>query len=323
MLIALLALTVTVLSPAVATGSAHTETVASFSFDAGELPEGVTVDKKGNVFFPYSPLGQLWKLPKKGGSPELFGQIAGLQPGDLGILGLTVDRKGNVFAGVGSMNPDVNGVWMFHRKTGASTRLPGTEGIGLPNDVAFDRHGNLYITDSPGGAVYVVRPGGDVELFAESLLLQGTGDLGVGIPIGANGIEVHKETVYVAVTEQASIVTIPINKDGSAGEPAVYHQGPQLFGIDGIAVARKGNVYAAVIAQSTVVRVNTDKSVDVIATVDDGLDWPSSLAFGTNKNDKSIYVVNYGIGPLFGAPEIWGPGLVKIAADEKGAKVPG
>lgn len=309
--------------PGVATGADHVDTLDTFSFAAGELPEGVTVDRKGNVYYPFSPLGQVWRAARGDGEPELFAQIDGLQPGDFGILGMTVDRRGHVYAGVGSTNPEVNGVWRFHRKTGAATRVPGTEGAGLPNDVAFDLRGNLYISDSLFGLIWVVPRGGTIEVFADSPLLDGTGDLLPGFPIGANGLEIRKRTMYVAVTEQGSIVQIPIRRNGSAGEPSIWHQGPELGGIDGIAVARSGNVYAAVIGQSTVVRVNTDHTVDVLATVADGIDWASSIAFGTNKHDDSVYVVNYGIGPNFGAPEIWGPALLRISVGEKGAKVPG
>lgn len=321
--VSLLAAMLIAVGPGVATGADHADTLQTFSFADGELPEGVTVDRKGNVYYPFSPLGQVWKLRKGSGEPVLFAQLDGLQPGDFGILGMTVDRRGHVYAGVGSSNPDVNGVWKFHRRTGAATRVPGTEGAGLPNDVAFDLRGNLYISDSLFGLVWVVPRGGDIEVFVDSPLLDGTGGLIPGFPIGANGLEIRKRTMYVAVTEQASIVKIPIRHDGSAGTPTVWHQGPELGGIDGIAVARSGNVYAAVIGQSTVVRVNTDHSVDVIATVADGIDWGSSIAFGTNRHDEFVYVVNYGIGPNFGAPEITGPALLRIAVGEKGVKVPG
>ncbi len=321
--LAAIALVATLLIPGSAVADSHAETLLSFDFDLGQLPEGVTVDKAGNVFYPYSPLGQVWKLPKGATEPELFGQIDGLNPGDFGIIGMTVDRSGNLYAGVGSTNPDVNGVWKFHRRTGEGYRLDGTSGIGLANDVAFDLRGNLYITDTFAGAVWRIPRGGDIEVWIQSPLLEGEGVLIPGVPIGANGIEVHKRTVYVAVTEQASIVAIPINRDGTAGEASIWHQAPELFAIDGIALGRSGSVYAAVIGQSTVVRVNADHSVDIVATQADGLDWPSSLAFGTNQHDTSVYVVNYGIGPLQGFPEVHGPGLLRIEVGEKGAKVPG
>lgn len=321
--VALIASTIVALVPGAAVGSGHVETLESFSFAAGELPEGVTVDKKGNVFYPYSPLGQLWKIPRGDGEPELFGQIDGLVDGDFGILGMTVDRNGNVYAGVGSVNPDVNGVWKFHRKTGEAQRVPGTGGAGLPNDVTIDLRGNLYITDSLFGLIWVVPRGGSIEVFLDSPLLKGTGDLVPGFPIGANGIEAHKRMLYVGVTEQGSIVTIPIGRDGGAGAAEIWHQGPELFGVDGLALSRAGNVYAAVIAQSTVVRINHDHSVDLIADTTDGIDWASSLAFGSNRHDESLYVVNYGIGPNLGFPEVWGPGVLRIAVGEKGTKVPG
>lgn len=322
--VVLLATMLVAMVPGPAAADGHVETLFSFSFADAEAPEGVTVDKAGNVFYPYSPLGLVWKLPKNG-EPYVFGHIDGIDitVGDFGILGMTVDRSGNVYAGVGSTNPDANGVWKLDRNTGHASRLPGTEAIAMPNDMAFDLQGNLYITDTPAGAVWRIPRGGELEVWIQSPLLEGVGILIPGFPLGANGIEVHKRTAYVAVTEQASIVEIPISDDGSAGTASVWHAAPELFAIDGLAIARSGNIYAAVIGQSTLVRVNADHSLDVIATQADGLDWNSSLAFGTNEEDTSIYMVNYGIGPLQGFPEVHGPGLLRVEVGEKGTKVPG
>lgn len=321
--LALIAAMTALIAPGPATAAGHAETLLSFSFDAGELPEGVTVDKQGNVYFPFSPLGQVWKLAKGESEPEIFGQIDGLVPGDFGILGMTVDRTGNLVIGVGAADPNVNGVWMLDRDSGEAHRLPGTSVIGLANDVAYDLRGNLYVTDTVAGAVWRIPQGGALEVWVQDPLLEGVGILIPGIPIGANGIEIHKRTAYVSVTEQSSIVEIPINKDGTAGVATIWHQAPELFAIDGIAISRSGNIYAAVIGQSTLVRVNADHSVDIVATQADGLDWNSSLAFGTNRYDTSIYMVNYGIGPLQGVPEVHGPGLLRVEVGEKGTKVPG
>ena len=131
--------------------------LVAFNESAGETPEGIAVDHRGNLFVSVSPLGDLWKIPAGSSSPEPFGHIDGITPGtDFGMLGLAVDHAGNVYAGVQSANPAAAGVWRFDRQSGAATRLPGTAAIGIPNGLAFDRRMNLFVTDSTG-AIWRIR----------------------------------------------------------------------------------------------------------------------------------------------------------------------
>jgi sugar lactone lactonase YvrE len=62
----------------------------------------------------------------------------------------------------------------------------------------------------------------------------------------------------------------------------VLAESPALLEVDGIVVDVSGNVWAAVIAQSTIVRVSPSGVVTTVATAADGLDWASSIAFGKN-----------------------------------------
>ena len=82
-----------------------------------------------------------------------------------------------------------------------------------------------------------------------------------------------------------------------------------------LARASSLHVWAAVIAQSTIVRVSPTREVTTIATDADGLDWASSIAFG--KNDD-LWAVNFAIGPT-GGP---GPALLRLDVRTKGQPVP-
>ena len=71
--------------------------LVTFNESAGETPEGIAVDQRGNLFVSVSPLGDLWKIPAGSSSPQPFGHVDGITPGtDFGMLGLAVDRFGNV-----------------------------------------------------------------------------------------------------------------------------------------------------------------------------------------------------------------------------------
>jgi hypothetical protein len=105
-------------------------------------------------------------------------------------------------------------------------------------------------------------------------------------------------------------VRIPVLTSGGAGAPEIISAGDELLPLDGVALDAQGNIYALVIAQSKLVRIDPhDGIVTTLATAEDGLDFPASLAFGTREEDRhSVFVTNYAIGPPGGV----GPSVVKI-----------
>lgn len=225
--------------------------------------------------------------------------------GGLGPAGLAVDAPGNVYTGLVTFDPATQGVYRI-APGGSGERLPGTGQIGLANALAFDKNGNLYVTDTIRGAVWRIPRGGSATLWIEHPLLAGDGSAGLGFTIGANGIAYRQGWVYVAVTEGARVVRIPVQGDGGAGSPGVVAEGTPLYGVDGITLDVHGDVWAPVIAQSTLVKVSAaDGTMTTVATAADGLDFASSAAFGTGRGDrKSLFLVNFAIGPLGGS----GPG---------------
>ena len=298
--------------------SAGGQFIAQFDAAAGELSEGVAVDADGTVYASLSPLGQLVRIGSDG-AYEVVGTVEGLQEGDVGMLGLAAHPDGSVYAGVFSANPDANGVWRFDVDTGEAQRVPGTEQIGLPNGIAFAADGTMYVTDSIAGAVWRVPPDGTAEQWVQHALLEGDESIGFGIPIGANGIALDEAsgTVYVAVLEQGTLVAIPIEDDGSAGEPAVHTtftdaQSPVL--VDGIALDAANNLYVAQPAANTVVRVTPAGAIETVATRADGLDGPASVAVAPDTKDtERLYVSNFSVAlaPLV-PPGGAGPGIVMI-----------
>jgi sugar lactone lactonase YvrE len=298
---------------ALAGAAVDVQVVVDYDLAAGELPEGVAVDKRGDVFTSISPLGQVRKISRDG-TESLLAQVVPPGTGN-GVAGLAVDAPGNVYVAAATLNPANSGVYKISR-SGSITRLPGTGAVTFPNGVTLDKRGNVYVTDTIGGSVWRVPPrGGSAELWFQSPLLLGTGAFNFGFPLGANGIAYRQNTIVVGNTEGARLVSIPINPDGSAGSATVLAEGPALLAVDGIAFDVHGNLWAAVIAQSTIVSVSPSGAITTIATAADGLDWASSIAFGKNGD---LWAVNFAIGPP-GGP---GPALLRLAVGVKGQPLP-
>jgi sugar lactone lactonase YvrE len=304
--VAALALPIT---PARAAGPV--ETVVTFDLGAGELPESAAVDEHDNVYVSLiAPVSEIRKITPSGDQST----FASFDVGGFGPLGLAVGAGGDVYVAVASFDPATQGVYRVSAN-GTATRLPGTGAISFPNDLVFDRRGNLFVTDTAGGAVWRIFPGSSAELWIQDPLLQGTGELGAAVPLGANGIALtrRQHAIIVSNTELGTLLRIRIRRDGTAGRVHVAAEDPALFGIDGIALARSGAVFAAVNGQSTIVRVGRN-GITTIADAEDGINGASAVAFGTRSDRRNLFVVNFGV--FSPAPT---PALLKIAVGVRGA----
>ena len=133
---ALIAATLAIAAPAAAKDGFPSWT--PFDRTLGESPEGVAVDKTGNVYVSINPLGQVWKFAPDG-SKSLLVDLP-----DAGAAGLAVDAMGNVYVARGL---SYLGVWKVDRH-GKATLVPGTDQIVLANALAFDHNGNLYVSET-------------------------------------------------------------------------------------------------------------------------------------------------------------------------------
>ena len=291
------------------------EIVAAFDAAAQELPEGLTIDKSGNIYvtmgFPFwwAPGdGQIRKISPDGTETELA-----FFEGGQGPAGIVVNAPGDVFfIQPNPFDPVTNGVYQLH-DDGSTERLWGSENI-VGNGIAFDKHNNLFVSDSFLGAIWLIPADGSGPAFIwsddESLF-------GCPFPddVGANGVAIWKNSVYVANTGKGLLVRIPILDDGSAGTAEVVAGDAgscipdELYGLDGIALDIHGMVYALSVLQNSLIRIDPgDSSYDVLLTVEDGLYNPASIAFGTGKGDRqSVFIANYALFPDI--PEWGGVGL--------------
>jgi sugar lactone lactonase YvrE len=283
---------------AVAQATVPLTTVLSLDASANEYPEGIAIDKRGNVYVGIAFAGRILKLAPDGSRSTL----ATLPVGGGILVGLAVDARGNVYAALASFDAATHGVWRISPK-GTSERIAALDPTGFPNGLAFDDRGNLFVSDSFLATVWQIgKHGGPVKAWLQSPLLAGDPVNGAGF--GANGLAFWRGDLYVSNTDQGSIVRVPVNRDGSAATPTIRFADAAIHFADGIAFDRRGNLYVASSgATNTLVRIAPDGTLETLATAADGLDYTASVAFGTGRGDRTqLYMTNAGIN--FGRPSI-------------------
>jgi len=293
----------------------HPKIVIALDREKKEFPEGVALDTAENLYFSVAPLGQVRRI-NPDGSQSIRAAFA-IAPACTGVLGLTSDAAGNIYAAVFSGLPESNGVWQIQPDK-TKERLPGSEHIFFPNAAVFDENDNLYITESTGppigssfelGAVWKFPHDGKLaEPWLRHQYLTGTNSplVPAPVPVGANGIAYHEHHLFVANTEKKQVLRIPIQEDGTAGDPTIVakFQGKFDF-LDGIACDEAGALYIVFPGRNEVAKIEHENSLTILASAADGIDFPASLAFGREGN---LYVTNFATGPFPGA----GPSVIRI-----------
>ncbi len=117
----------------------------------------------------------------------------------------------------------------------------------LPNDIAFDAAGNLYLTDSMQATIWRIAPGGgQPQIWFQ--------DSSLDTPFGANGLRLSPDRtkIFFAVTAEGigqfgnflggKIYTLPLVNAPQAGDLQVFHQ-YNGEAPDGIAFGRSGKLY--------------------------------------------------------------------------------
>lgn len=271
-------------------------------------PEGITVDRSGNVYVatfgfpasgPTSDPGQLivfdhsGKLIRQvsiaGASPHLLGLAFHPTTHDLLVLDFGAGK-------VLKVNP-LNGASSVFSNIGSTSGL---------NALTFDSSGNVYISDSFQGTIWRTGPAGGVATaWLTDALLTTSGKP----PFGANGLAFNRAgtALLIANTGDDAVITVPV-ANGIAGKPAVLAN--SVNGADGLITDEDDNIW--VVANQSDEIVVLDHTGKVIAKLGDfdgidrrgaalGLLFPASLVF----SGEFLLVTNLVLDTrLFGFPTI-------------------
>jgi sugar lactone lactonase YvrE len=282
-------------------------TVVSFDLNQNQFPEGLAIDKQGNIYVGMYPTGQIWKITPDGEQSilailDVSGSVGG------GLVGLAVDDEGDLYACDASGRSPTHGIWQVDRN-GATRLIAALDPAGFPNAIAVDRNGDLFVTDSYLGQIWKISRTGEAKVWLKDPLL---------LPVfayGANGIEFDRGNLFAANTDQGTILRIEPGDEEHPPHAEVFVESPLLVGADGIAFDVRHNLYVAIDYQNTLVRISPDGEIRTLATASNALDFPASTSFDQAKGERTfLFWTNFGVN--------LNPSLQKMDMGIPGVKLP-
>lgn len=252
--------------------------------------EGVTASPDGDVYTSDQATLEVLRITP-GGQVEVFAKLYDPPTSDsmfAGTFGMTYAHDGTLWiVGYDFWGDSRNhGLWTVGRDGAARLAVPlDVQVAPFPNALVFDDRGNLYVTESVTGTIWRVARG---ELVARPWLQH---PLLEPVPVygfGANGIAFKKGDLYVANTDQGTVVRVPIDAGGNPGTPAVFTS--DLEAPDGVTLGPWKDLYVPLAFAGQLVRIADDGTWEVVAET--GLPLTTSAVFGAGKEHSTAYVVS-------------------------------
>jgi sugar lactone lactonase YvrE len=277
----------------------ESEFIVRFNANKKELPEGLAV-YNDRIYVDMAPTQEIFSI-NADGSYQLYGQLPKVSEGNGFSTGLAFDKQGNLYAALASFTPDVTtGIYRIPPGGGDAVLFASDPAMQFPNDLKFDREGNLFVSDSLAASIFRIDAIGKVEAWIEDNLLVGDrsfcGEAKLDFDLGVNGFAITDDgTIYAVLGDRASIVKIPKlgNKAGAVSAIA----GPDckiLDGADGLVADSIGNLYVAANRSNSLVKVSQDGKLSVLEK-GSVLDFPASVALINVDGKESLLVTNFGL----------------------------
>jgi sugar lactone lactonase YvrE len=297
--------------------------VVNFDPAQVQFPESMTADSNGNLYASNFS-GAIQHIDPATQTANIVATVP--LPSGAVLTGIKVGPDGLLYVCSASFSPTPAGafLWRVSPVTGAVELLSTLNPQGFPNDLVFQDDGSILLTDPFLALIYRIDTAGNPTVFLSSPLFAGNPaspafavhDFGIdGIAFDSN-----KRNLFVGVLDFGRLIQIPLTgKDALTLQ--VIAEDPALKGVDGIAIDRRGTIFAAVNTQDRIATVDKQGAISVVAE-GPPLENPSSFAFGTGQDDKrTLYVANFAINRfLNGQPAH--PGILSLPAQVPGLPLP-
>jgi sugar lactone lactonase YvrE len=270
-----------------------------------DFPESMSATADGTLFFSSLAGGRIFRATP--GAPQATEWVKQGGNGLASVIGVLADDKSNTvyacssdLSGAGVAIPtgsSPSALKMFDLKTGAAkgsialppSTLPGQKPF--CNDIAVAADGTAYVTDSLGGHILRLKPGGTaLEIWAHDARWDVKGFQLDGIAVLPDG------SVYANIFEGDGLYRIAVKPDGSAGaitklqtsRPLFHSDGLRAMGADKLLMVEgetKGNL--------DLITLTGDNAT--VKTIKGGFEGPVSLA----QVGDTIYVLDVPLRYLF------------------------
>lgn len=231
-------------------------------------PEGLTIAADGTIYAG-GEAGQIYAVDPGGELREVANTGGGQ------VLGFAADGDGRLYvcdyelAKVLRVDPASGAVAVY--ASGTAERS-----IRVPNWPAFDADGTLYVTDSGdwragNGLIWAIRPGGRAEVWSERVR-----DFPNGIALAPDG-----RSLFGVESTPGRLFEIPIEADGSAGEPRALQELGMAVVPDGVTVCADGSLLIACYRPDAIFRWSESGGLEVLVADPQGtmLAAPANVAF--------------------------------------------
>jgi len=270
---------------AVASSITVSEYVALPDDDA--YPAALAIGSDGALYTGSYQSGAVWAISRAGvlneipGSRERIGSVTGLDVAPDGALYILdritpLDAKGAV-------------VWVYaDGELNAVAEIPNDDALGLvlPEDIALDSAGAIYISDRKTGRVW--------RYTAASKALGVFWQLPCGETCAATGLayDPGNDAMLITDSETDTVYRVPVGDASGRAERLFIDEADSGYGMDGITVSAEGEIFLALLAWNRVAKLQDGKLImlarDFRGASDVAYDADSDRLFVSNWNQFSL-----------------------------------